>query len=191
MIEKIHCCLGPITRVNLLESDDGKFFTTRSPSSSRKVVLLSTTPLVVVGGFWNGRNSLSCSLLVYPTSGNLWNFQISWRAVVFYKGKDKYKDFSKGKWPRAARKKIVRPLIEGKAVIATVIKDYKGKWPRAAREKNLRPFIKGKAVIKPFFKELAARSAEIFSNRGPLASSRNCSRSDPETVENRSPLVEV
>ena len=37
----------------------------------------------------------------------------------------------------------------------------------------------------------AARSAEFFSNRGPLVSSRNCSRSDPETVENRSPLVEV
>ena len=69
----------------------------------------------------------------------------------FYEWKGRHKDFYKGKWPRAARKKIVRPLIEGKAVIATVIKDYKGKWPRAAREKNLRPFIKGKAVIKPFF----------------------------------------
>ena len=40
-------------------------FPTRLAISSRKVVLLSTTPLVVVGGFWNGRNSLSCSLLVY------------------------------------------------------------------------------------------------------------------------------
>ena len=39
--------------------------TLRLAISSRKVVLLSTTPLVVVGGFWNGRNSLSCSLLVY------------------------------------------------------------------------------------------------------------------------------
>ena len=87
--------------------------------------------------------------------------------------------------------KIVRPLIEGKAVIATVIKDYKGKWPRAAREKNLRPFIKGKAVIKPFFKGTGRAQRGNFSNRGPLASSRNCSRSDPETVENRSPLVEV
>ena len=58
--------------------------------------------------------------------------------------------------------KIVRPLIEGKAVIATVIKDYKGKWPRAAREKNLRPFIKGTAVIKPFFKGNWPRAARKF-----------------------------
>ena len=82
--------------------------------------------------------------------------------MFFIKGKDKYKDFSKGKWPRAARKKIVRPLVEGKAVIATVIKDYKGKWPRAAREKNLRPFIKGKAVIKPFFLGNWPRAARNF-----------------------------
>ena len=71
--------------------------------------------------------------------------------LFFIKGKTSIKTFLKGNGRAQRGKKIVRPLIEGKAVIATVIKDYKGKWPRAAREKNLRPFIKGKAVIKPFF----------------------------------------
>ena len=62
---------------------------------------------------------------------------------------------------------------------------------RSAGKKS-KAFYKGESRHKAFFlRELAARSAEIFSNRGPLASSRNCSRSDPETVENRSPLVEV
>ena len=72
---------------------------------------------------------------------------------------------------------------------------YKGlQREMAARSagKKSKAFYKGESRYKAFFlRDLAARSAEIFSNRGPLASSRNCSRSDPETVENRSPLVEV
>ena len=106
---------------------------------------------MVLGGFPNGRNSLSTSLVVYrlveffEISRFLADL-VSWasRAVAFYREKGRSTDIYKGKWPRAARKKIIRLFIKGKAVQNTF---YKGKWPCAAREKK-RLFIKGNGLYK-------------------------------------------
>ena len=79
-------------------------------------------------------------------------------------------------------------FIKGKAVYEDF---YEEKSPRAKGKAVIKIFIKGNAVLKTFIKGTGRAQRESFLNRSPLVCSRNCSRSHPKTVENRSPLVEV
>ena len=84
----------------------GNLLYTRGSISSRKVVLLSTTPLVVVGGFWNGRNSLSCSLLVYRLVEIYEISRSRGGRLFFIKGKTSIKTFLKGNGRAQRGKKL-------------------------------------------------------------------------------------